>query len=85
MQIPTRPSPLKLLFYAVIDVAGVVLFASGLMWLIRGQHLLFTDFPTGTPGAVAAVSFGLFLMIGAAAQILRLLLGSVAHKLKNDR
>jgi len=75
MQKIQRPQlTFKILFYAVFDVAGMVLFATGAMWLARKQALFIEDFPTSTAEAVAASVAGLLLMFWAAAQIMRELL-----------
>ena len=65
---------LKILLYAIFDVAGMVLFATGAMWLARGQALFIPDFPTSTVEATVMTVGGLALMFWAATQILRQLL-----------
>jgi len=65
---------LKILFYAIFDVVGMVLFASGAMWLAREQALLFADFPANGVQAVIFTVVGLGMMFWAAAQMLRALL-----------
>lgn len=86
MEKHARPQlTLKILFYAVFDVVGIVLFATGLMWLTREQALFVRGFPTSTAEALAATVIGLALMIWAAAQILRQLLHNVASKTSNDQ
>lgn len=75
MQNVQRPRlTLKILFYAVFDVAGMVLFSTGAMWLAQGQALFIAGFPTSTMEAVVILVVGLVLMFWAAAQILRELL-----------
>lgn len=61
----------KVLFYALLDVAGMLVLASGAMWLARGQTLFIPDFPASTPGAVLSVVGGIALMVWAVAGILR--------------
>ena len=65
---------LKILLYAIFDVAGMALFATGAMWLAQRQALFIRAFPTSMAEAVAATLAGLLLMFWAAAQILRELL-----------
>ncbi|WP_295482609.1 hypothetical protein [Accumulibacter sp.] len=62
---------LKVLFFAVLDGAGIIVFASGAMWLVRSQTLFIPDFPTSTPTAVLTVVAGISLMLWATAQMLR--------------
>ncbi|KFB67477.1 hypothetical protein [Candidatus Accumulibacter vicinus] len=61
----------KVLCYALLDVAGMLVLASGAMWLARGQTLFIPDFPASTPGAVLSVVGGIALMVWAVAGILR--------------
>lgn len=68
----SRPQlTLKILLYALFDVAGMVSLATGALWLARGQSLFIADFPTSIAEALAALIGGLALMLWAAAQILR--------------
>ena len=62
---------LRILFYAAFDVVGMIVFATGALWLAQGQMLFFKDFPSSLAEAVVAVSSGLLLMIWAASRILR--------------
>jgi len=62
------------MFYAIFDVFGMVLFASGAMWFAQGQSLFIPDYPSTMVGALASIIGGLLLMLWAAAQILRELL-----------
>ena len=79
MQKIQRPQlTFKILFYAAFDVAGMVLFATGAMWLARKQALFIEGFPTSTMEAIAATLSGLLLMLWAAAQIMRELLNRPA-------
>ena len=69
---PHRPRlTLKIMFYAIFDVVGMVFFATGAMWFARGQSLFIADFPSTMAEALAAIIGGLLLMLWAAAQILR--------------
>lgn len=69
---PGRPRlTLKILGYAVFDMAGMIALATGALWLARGQTLFIAGFPTNIAEALAALVGGLALMIWAAAQILR--------------
>lgn len=75
MQKPQRPQlTFKILLYAIFDVAGMVLFATGVMWITQGKALFVADFPTSMTEAIATVIVGLALMIWAASRILRELL-----------
>ncbi len=72
MQKIQRPQlTLKILFYAAFDVAGMLAFATGALWLVRKQALLVEGFPTSTAEAVILTLAGLLLMLWAAAQIMR--------------
>ena len=86
MQNIHRPQlTLKIMLYAAFDVLGIILFATGVMWLTRGQELFVRGFPSSTWQAVAATLIGLALMIWAAAQILRQLLQTAARKAGHDQ
>jgi len=61
----------KVMLYALLDVAGTLIFASGLMWLARQQTLFIPDFPTGTATAILTVATGVALMLWSVAGILR--------------
>ena len=61
---------LRVLFFALLDAAGIVVFASGAMWLARGQTLFLPSFPTSTPAAVISVVAGIALMLWASGQML---------------
>ena len=63
-----------ILAFAVVDVAGMVLFATGAMWFANGQPLFVPGFPTGVLTAGASLVGGLLLMFWAASRILRELL-----------
>ena len=62
---------LKILFFAGLDVAGMVVFATGALWLARGQELFVRGFPTSTAEALLLLVGGLLLMVWAVAKILR--------------
>lgn len=62
---------LKIVYYALFDVAGMLLFASGLMWLLREESLFSRSFPASTAEAAVATVGGIALMLWAAARILR--------------
>lgn len=62
---------LKILFYAVFDVLGMLVFASGATWLAKGQVLFLKNLPGNTFEALLMSAAGLALMLWAAAQILR--------------
>lgn len=61
----------RVMFYALCDVAGMLILASGAMWLARGQTLFIPGFPTGAASAVLTVVAGVALMVWAVAGILR--------------
>jgi hypothetical protein len=65
------PVTLKVMLYALLDVAGMLVFASGLMWLVRQETLFIPAFPTSTASAVITVLAGFALMLWSAARILR--------------
>jgi hypothetical protein len=72
MQKAHRPRlTLKILWYAIADVAGMACFATGAVWLAQGKALFIPGFPTSTLEALAATAGGLALMFWAAARILR--------------
>ena len=71
---------LKIIGYALFDVAGMVSLATGALWLTRGQTLFIAGFPSNIAEALAAVVGGLALMLWAAAQILRELMQRPAAK-----
>ena len=62
---------LKIMLYAILDVAGMVFFATGALWLTKGQSLFVAGFPSSTAEAIAATVGGLVVMLWSAAQILR--------------
>lgn len=65
-----------IVLYALIDVLGMLLFSTGVMWLARRQGLFLHDFPQGFPDALAVTLAGLVLMVWAVSRILRELLKS---------
>jgi len=75
---------LKILAYALFDVAGMICLATGALWLIRGQTLFVAGFPTSTSEALVCFVVGLALMLWAAAQILRELINNAASKVRQD-
>jgi len=71
MQNAQRPRlTLKILLYAIFDVAGMVLFATGAVWLAQRQTLFVSGFPGSMLEAIIVVVVGLALMFWAASQIL---------------
>ncbi|GHU29127.1 hypothetical protein AGMMS50256_13280 [Betaproteobacteria bacterium] len=67
----SRPrSTLALLLFIALDIAGIVLFFTGVMWFIHGESRLIPGFPTGTPSAVISIIGGFLLMVVAASRIL---------------
>jgi len=61
---------LRVVFFALLDAAGILVFSSGAMWLARGQTLFIPNFPTSTPAALLTVVAGIALMLWATAQVL---------------
>jgi membrane protein implicated in regulation of membrane protease activity len=61
----------KVMFYALFDVLGMLIFATGGVWLKTGAPLFIPNFPTNAAEAVLAIVVGVALMIWAAAQVLR--------------
>ena len=59
------------MLYAVFDVAGMLMFATGAMWLARRQALFIPDFPVNMTEAIVVSVGGLLMMLWAASQILR--------------
>ncbi len=59
------------LFYALFDVAGMVIFATGGAWFKTGKPLFIPHFPTNAFEAGLAIVAGVALMVWAAAQVLR--------------
>ena len=79
-----RPTP-AILYYAMIDVIGMVLFATGALWLFQdGMHLFWRKFPSTTMEAALAMSGGLFLMVISVAKILREVMTRAASTLRKD-
>lgn len=70
-QIQRPQLTLKILLYGILDVVGMVFFATGALWLARGQFLFIAGFPGSTVEAIAATAGGLVVMLWSAAQILR--------------
>lgn len=69
----TRKRPrvtLRALCFALLDAAGILVFASGAMWLARGETLFIPNFPTSTASALLTVAAGIGLMLWASGQML---------------
>lgn len=70
-----NPRPYRLTWtivaFALLDVVGMVGFAVGLAWLVKGQALLFRHFPDSQGEALVALVGGLALMVFAASRMLR--------------
>ena len=72
MQIaPRRRLTPKVLGYLLCDVVGMVLFAMGALWLLRGLPLFSRSFPSTNAEAAAALVGGLLLMIFSITRLLR--------------
>ena len=61
----------KIMMYALVDVVGMVILATGGAWFKTGTALFIPNFPTNAFEATAAVVVGAAIMIWAAAQVLR--------------
>jgi hypothetical protein len=61
----------KIMLYALVDVLGMIILATGGAWFKTGTGLFIANFPTNTLEAIAAVVVGAAIMIWAAAQVLR--------------
>lgn len=59
------------MLYALFDVLGMVVFATGASWFKTGKPLFIPNFPTNTFEAIVTALAGAALMIWAAAQVLR--------------
>ena len=70
----------KTLLYALLDALGMLIFASGAMWLFRQRALLINGFPDSTPMALLALTFGGLLMVWSVAGILRELIGTARDR-----
>ena len=69
---PRRPRlTLKILLYAIVDVAGMAMFAAGALWLTQGGTPFVDGFPADRAQAITATGGGVILMFWAATQILR--------------
>ncbi|MBK7565559.1 MAG: hypothetical protein IPI21_15465 [Propionivibrio sp.] len=67
-----RPRPtLRIMLHAVFDVAGMLMFATGAMWLACRQALFIPDFPVNMTEAIVVSVGGLLMMLWAASRILR--------------
>ena len=66
--------PLSIVVYAVIDAVGVVLFATGALWLAQGEATLFSGFPADTADALMTTFSGLVLITWAASRIIVVLI-----------
>ena len=79
---------LKILLYAIFDVVGMIMFASGALWLTQGTGLFIDDFPADRTQAIVATAGGVILMFWAATQILSQLIrrpaASSAHSGESD-
>lgn len=62
---------ITILFYAVFDIFGMAVFATGLLWLTQEKSLFIPGFPSTMIEALAATLGGLLLMTWAAARIVR--------------
>ena len=62
---------LAILLFAVVDIVGLLLLVTGVMWFVRGGPWFFHDFPANAIGATASVIIGLLPMLSAAAGNLR--------------
>ncbi len=77
-RLPRPKLTLKIVFYAIFDVLGMLLFANGAMWFANGTLLFFPKYAANTFDAAILVVAGIALMIWAAAQMLRELVANQA-------
>jgi hypothetical protein len=61
----------KIMLYALVDVLGMIILATGGAWFKTGAPLFIPNFPNNAFEAIAAVVIGGAIMIWAAAQVLR--------------
>lgn len=59
------------MFYALFNVAGMIIFATGATWFSKEKTLFIASFPTNNLEAIITIVAGLALMLWAAAQIVR--------------
>lgn len=76
---------LMVVFYALFDVAGMLVFASGAMWLAKGTPLFLGAFPGTLLEAILCSVAGLAVMLWAAASILRELMKQPASRPPENR
>ena len=74
----------NIVFFITLDIVGMVLFASGALWLFQGMPLFFRDFPGNNLQAGMALGGGLLLMVVSVAKILREVLARAATTLRKD-
>lgn len=72
------------MFYALFDVAGMLVFASGVMWLAKGTPLFLGTFPSTMLEGILCSIAGLAVMLWAAASILRELMKQPSNKPPGD-
>ena len=74
-QTPQQPQFVwSLVTYVIVDAIGVVLFATGALWLAQGEATLFTGFPADTADALMTTVSGLLLTTWAASRIIGVLI-----------
>ena len=78
-----KPSA-NIVFYVTLDIVGMVLVASGALWLFRGLPLFFRNFPKNNVEAGIAIGGGLLLMVVSVAKILREVMARAATNLRKD-
>lgn len=67
----SRPRPtLAIVLFAALDIAGIVLFFTGLLWFINGEPRLFSNFPSSALSAGISIVIGFLVMVIAASRIL---------------
>jgi hypothetical protein len=59
-----------MLLFVALDIVGIALFFTGVMWFVYGEPRFIPDFPTNALSAGIAVGGGFLLMVLAAARIL---------------
>ncbi|MBK7354644.1 hypothetical protein [Propionivibrio sp.] len=76
---------LSIMLFAVLDVVGMVCFATGVMWLVRRQSLFIPNFPTHWAEAIGILVAGLLLMLWAAGRILREMISRPVNPVSKGR
>lgn len=68
----------RIVFFALFDVLGMIIFATGATWFSAGKTLFFPGFPRSNLEAVLTIIAGIAVMLWAAGQIMRELVRNAA-------